>query len=201
MTTWPVVEVAMIRLLLVLSRAKAPTDALDGLEFTGIIRRPVVVETVMVKSRIVEEAVDRSPPEKVLRAVIVWAVPKSTRVIVPEGNVASVVPEVVRVKECPPARISEALVGIVRVPAELDIVRPFMVVTVKALNVGEAVVLTDWSNQLLRVGAPVTVKAKPLTFKLELNRLVEEALVANEVVEVALVEVASPVFIEPGKIT
>ena len=33
------------------------------------------------------------------------------------------------------------------------------VVRVMALKVGEAVVLMDWSNQSLRVGAPSTVKA------------------------------------------
>ena len=69
------------------------------------------------------------------------------------------------------------------------------VVSVKALKVGEAVVLTDWSNQSLRVGAPFTVKAKPLTVRVEVKRLVEEAVVLKKLVVVALVAVALPVMV------
>jgi len=60
------------------------------------------------------------------------------------------------------------------------------VVAIILAKVGEAVVLTDWSNQSFKVGAPFTVKAWPLTVRDEVKRLVEEAVVEKNEVVVAL---------------
>ena len=64
------------------------------------------------------------------------------------------------------------------------------VVEVMFAKVGDAVVLTDWSNQSLRVGAPFTVNTLPLTVRLDENRLVELAVVLKKFVVVADVPVA-----------
>ena len=62
--------------------------------------------------------------------------------------------------------------------------------TVTLAKVGEAVVLTDWSNQSLRVGAPETVKLWPFTESAEVKRFVELAVVEKKLVVVAEVPVA-----------
>jgi hypothetical protein len=90
---------------------------------------------------------------------------RSANIIVPDGKVATVFPDVVSVREWPPERIREAEAGMVSVPAELEIVRPLK---------EEAVI------------APIVALPNVAAVA---NRLVELAVVANKLVEVALVVV------------
>ena len=70
----------------------------------------------------------------------------------PPARVMALVPKVV---ESETVRVLPA--PKVRVPVPVVIVLPFTVVAMTLLKVGEAVVLTDWSNQSERVGLPERV--------------------------------------------
>src|SRR3989344_1405000 len=86
------------------------------------------------------------------------------------------------------AVVEKKLVDVAEVEVELTAVKFCKVVDAvseRLAKVGEAVVLTDWSNQSFKVGAPFTVKALPLTVREEVKRSVEDAVVENRFVVVA----------------
>lgn len=101
------------------------------------VRAPMLPE---VEKRFVEDAVvensdvvvadvvvERVMLSKILAPVKVCVEERSARVMVPEGIVAIVVAVEVRVSECAPTRMSEEDVGMVRVPALPEMVRPLIV--------------------------------------------------------------------------
>ena len=101
-------------------RSKVPAPALFKVKVsadTELVARVVDWFKVTEESAMVRAL-------KVFSPVKVWMEPRSARVIVPVGKVALVVAAEVKVRPKAPLVVKDELVGMVRVPAEPETVRP-----------------------------------------------------------------------------